>query len=246
MKDIRLLTPDDIDVRIQSVNSGGARLLLYKNARVDMNILDETFGPMNWQRTHTRDNTNCIVSVWDSEKQEWVSKEDTGTDSNMDAQKGRASDSFKRACFNWGIGRELYTAPDMFIYSTDLKTFKQDGNRYVCYDEFVVTDIQYQGRAISSVTVSNLKNNKVTTFKHKTPKRQNANAPTTNPTPKDVKPTQPTDDRPITEAEISLIHKWAEKKGMNISIVLAMANVETLEGLTAEGYNRIVKVLREM
>ena len=243
MKDIRLLTPQDIEVRIQSVNSGGVRLLLFKNARVDMNILDETFGPMNWKREHTRDNTNCIVSVWDAEKQEWVSKEDTGTDSNMDAQKGRASDSFKRACFNWGIGRELYTAPDMFIFSTDLKTFKQDGNRYVCYDEFVVTDIQYQGRAISSVTVINLKNNKVITFKHKTPIRQNANAQTTR---EDVKPTQPTDDRPITEAEISLIHKWAEKKGMNISIVLAMANVETLEGLTAEGYNRIVKVLREM
>lgn len=246
MKDIRLLGPEDIDVRIQSVNSGGARLLLYKNARVDMNILDETFGPMNWQRTHTRDNTNCIVSVWDAEKGEWVSKEDTGTDSNMDAQKGRASDSFKRACFNWGIGRELYTSPDMFIYSTDLETFKKDGNRYVCFDGFVVTDIQYQGRAISSVTVINLKNNKVTTFKHKTPKRQNANATNSRLKSEDVKPTQPTDDRPITEAEISLIHKWAEKKGMNISIVLAMANVETLEGLTAEGYNRIVKVLREM
>ena len=80
MKDIRLLKPEDIEVRIQSVNSGGVRLLLYKNARVDMNILDETFGPMNWQREHTRDNTNCIVSVWDDEKEEWVSKEDTGTD----------------------------------------------------------------------------------------------------------------------------------------------------------------------
>ena len=103
MKDIRLLRPDDIEVRIQSVNKGGARLLLYKNARVDMAILDETFGPMNWQRKHCRDNQNCIVSVWDETKGQWIEKEDTGTESNMEARKGLASDSFKRACFNWGM-----------------------------------------------------------------------------------------------------------------------------------------------
>lgn len=237
MKDIRLLKPEDIEVRIQSVNSGGVRLLLYKNARVDMNILDETFGPMNWQREHTRDNTNCIVSVWDDEKEEWVSKEDTGTDSNMDAQKGRASDSFKRACFNWGIGRELYTAPDMFVFNTDLKTFKADGNRYVCFDDFTVTDIKYNGRVISSVTIRNTKNGKELAFGDGKPKRKKSEA---------AQPTPTTSERPITDAEIATIQKWAEKKGKNISLVLAMANVETLDGLTPDGYNRIVKVLREM
>lgn len=233
MKDIRLLGPDDIEVRIQSVNSGGARLLLYKNARVDMNILDETFGPMNWTREHTRDNTNCIVSVWDENKHEWVSKEDTGTDSNMEAQKGRASDSFKRACFNWGIGRELYTAPDMFVYKANLATYEEKGNKYFCFDPFVVTDIKYQGRNIATVTIRNEKNKKVHTFGEGA-KRQNA------------EPAPDKDERPITESEIASIKKWSEKKGMNISVVLAMANVETLEGLTPDGYNRIVKVLREM
>lgn len=237
MKDIRLLKPEDIEVRIQAVNSGGVRLLLYKNARVDMNILDETFGPMNWQREHTRDNTNCIVSVWDDEKEEWVSKEDTGTDSNMDAQKGRASDSFKRACFNWGIGRELYTAPDIFIRKGDLKTYEDLGNRQSCFDRFSVADIFYEGRTIAKVTIKNDSNGKVFTFGEGKPKRKK-DEPT--------QPPPPVAERPITDNEIAAIQKWAEKKGKSISLVLAMANVDTLEGLTADGYNRIVKILREM
>lgn len=98
-----LLRAKDIDCRIQSVKSNGLVLLLYKNARVDMALLDKTVGPMNWTRSHTRDNANCVVSIWDDEKKQWISKEDTGTESNTEKEKGLASDSFKRACFNWGI-----------------------------------------------------------------------------------------------------------------------------------------------
>lgn len=103
MKQIRLLRADEIDARVAQINEKGASLLLYKDARCDMNILDETFGAMNWQRTHTRENANCIVSIWDEEKKQWISKEDTGTESNTEKEKGLASDSFKRACFNWGM-----------------------------------------------------------------------------------------------------------------------------------------------
>ena len=236
MKDIRLLRPDDIDVRIQSANKGGARLLLYKNARVDMSILDETFGAMNWQRTHTRDNTNCIVSVWDEEKKQWISKEDTGTDSNMEAQKGRASDSFKRACFNWGIGRELYTAPDIFIFKDNLDTFRKGLNdRYNCFDRFTVIDITYDGRTISAVTIRNDNNGFVQTFGNKTP---------THPTRKDVDPTHPTPETKVTKANIDAVKKAIEKKGVSISLVLGMAGVETLEGITPEEYNKVVKTVR--
>ena len=99
---------DNIDFRIQSINNGGyATILAYKDARVDMQRLDDTVGVLNWKREHTRENSNCIVSVWCEDKKTWVSKEDTGTESAAEAQKGLASDSFKRACFNWGIGREL-------------------------------------------------------------------------------------------------------------------------------------------
>lgn len=117
MKELKFrpLKAEEIDVRLGQVNNGSASFLLYKDARADMIILDETVGALNWQRKHLRDNKNCIVEIWDSEKSQWISKEDTGTESNTEAEKGLASDSFKRACFNWGIGRELYTAPNIKI-----------------------------------------------------------------------------------------------------------------------------------
>ena len=111
----RKLRADEIECRVAQVGSNYCTLLLYKDARCDMNILDETVGATNWQRKHLRDNQNCIVSIWDKEKMMWVEKEDTGTESNTEKEKGLASDSFKRACFNWGIGRELYTAPKIFV-----------------------------------------------------------------------------------------------------------------------------------
>jgi len=106
------LSINEIDFRVQSINTGGyATILAYKDARVDMNRLDSVCGPLNWKREHVRDNQNCIVSIWDETKNQWVSKEDTGTESFTEKEKGLASDSFKRACFNWGIGRELYDYP---------------------------------------------------------------------------------------------------------------------------------------
>jgi hypothetical protein len=117
--EIRLLKAEEIECRVSQIASNYCTLLLYKNARVDMNILDETFGSMNWQKHYSRDNANCTISVWDSEKSQWIEKEDTGTESFSQAEKGLASDSFKRACFNWGIGRELYTSPFIWIKKED-------------------------------------------------------------------------------------------------------------------------------
>lgn len=123
---IRRLRADEIEVRAAQVkkNAKGsvyASLLLYKDARVDQRLLDETFGPMNWQRSHEiiDGKLYCTVSIWDAEKKIWVSKQDVGTESNTEKEKGQASDSFKRACFNWGIGRELYTAPNIYIQLGD-------------------------------------------------------------------------------------------------------------------------------
>lgn len=111
----RKLRADEIEVRVGSVMNGAATLLLYKDSRVDMNVLDETVGPLYWKREHSRDNANCTVSIYNKELGEWVSKEDTGTESYTEREKGLASDSFKRACVNWGIGRELYTSPRIKI-----------------------------------------------------------------------------------------------------------------------------------
>lgn len=114
------LSVNEIDFRIQSINNGKyATILAYKDARADMNRLDDVVGALNWKREHTRDNKNCVVSIWCDDKKQWVSKEDTGTESNTEQQKGLASDSFKRACFNLGIGRELYDYPVISILLKD-------------------------------------------------------------------------------------------------------------------------------
>lgn len=112
----RPLSIEEIDFRVQSINKGGyATILAYKDARVDMNRLDEVVGPLGWRREHLNGNANCIISIWDNENKHWVSKEDTGSESQSDSAKGLASDSFKRAAFNWGIGRELYDYPVISI-----------------------------------------------------------------------------------------------------------------------------------
>lgn len=156
----RKLKADEIECRIGQIKENGLSLLLYKDARCDMNVLDETVGPMNWKREHTRDNKNCIVSIWDSEKKEWVSKEDTGTESNTEAEKGLASDSFKRSCVNWGIGRELYTAPFIWINSSscDIKKF---GDKFKCFDKFKVYRLTYTDSGdIDGLAIMNVRTNK--------------------------------------------------------------------------------------
>lgn len=113
----RNLKAEEIDVRVGNCFSWGYTLLLYKDARCDMNILDETLGAENWQRDHkeVKGNLYCGVGIWSSEKSQWIWKWDCGVESNTEKEKGEASDSFKRACVNLGIGRELYTSPQIRI-----------------------------------------------------------------------------------------------------------------------------------
>ena len=119
------LSMSQIDFRVQSVNKGKyVTILAYKDARVDMQRLDDVVGPLGWKRRHLRDNHNCVVSIFDAESNQWISKEDTGTESNAEAQKGLASDSFKRACVNWGIGRELYDYPLIKFQLSEEETVK--------------------------------------------------------------------------------------------------------------------------
>lgn len=108
------LSIEEIDFRVQSINNGGyATILAYKDARVDMNRLDEAFGPLGWKRSHRSIDGNlyCCIEVWSQYRKQWVSKEDVGVESMAEKEKGQASDSFKRAGFNWGIGRDLYDFP---------------------------------------------------------------------------------------------------------------------------------------
>jgi hypothetical protein len=160
MNMFRTLRADEIDCRIAQVKESGLSLLLYKDARCDQNILDEVVGPFNWKREHTRDNRNCIVSIKNPDTGEWVSKEDTGTESNTEKEKGLASDSFKRACFNWGIGRELYTAPFVWISAKDCN-LKESKGRLTCFDRFTVKGIGYTDGVITGLEIKNQATGKI-------------------------------------------------------------------------------------
>ena len=152
----RDLRADEIECRVQSVKQKGLVLLLYKDARVDMNILDETVGSANWQREHyeCKGNLFCRVGILERDpvtlNKEWVWKSDCGAESNTEAQKGEASDSFKRACFNWGIGRELYTAPFIWI---PVGKYNLDNGK--CYDKFEVSRITITDKRITSLEIEN-------------------------------------------------------------------------------------------
>ena len=153
----RDLTADEIECRVAQATEKGVSLLLYKDARCDQNILDETVGAFGWMRQHTRDNANCIVSIWDYTKKQWILKEDTGTESNTEKEKGLASDSFKRACFNWGIGRELYTAPFIWVNPDGCTSLKQDRDKWKCYDKFEVQKIVIENKKIVAIAIRNAK-----------------------------------------------------------------------------------------
>jgi hypothetical protein len=172
----RDLTANEIEVRIGQVKANGIALLLYKDARCDMNILDETVGAENWQREHyeCKGNLYCRVGICctanidmsgaegDILSPSWVWKSDCGTESNTEAEKGEASDSFKRACVNWGIGRCLYTAPFIWVTATDGKgqpNYKStDGKK--CYDKFVVEAIKIENKRIVGLAIKNATLNK--------------------------------------------------------------------------------------
>ena len=150
MKEIRTLAASEIDCRVGMVSQRTKKvsILLYKNARVDMAMLDELFGPEHWQRDHKEIKGNLYCGVGIQTSDGWVWKWDCGTESNTEKEKGEASDSFKRACVNWGIGRELYTAPAIWIECTDKEW--NDGKPYV---DFRVSHIAYKEREISELEI---------------------------------------------------------------------------------------------
>lgn len=149
MINFRTLYADEIETRAARCTEKGVQLLLYKDARCDMSILDETVGPGNWQRKHSEHNDNlfCMVGINtnyanDNLGSRWVWKEDAGAESNTEAEKGHASDSFKRACVNWGIGRELYTSPFIWISGAT----EQKNGKWVCSTKFYVDHIAYDDK----------------------------------------------------------------------------------------------------
>lgn len=157
----KTLEPDDIEVRVQQVTEKGCSLLLYKTARCDMRLLDEAVGGENWdcEYSEVRGMLFCTVGIrceLPSGETSWVYKSDTGTPSNMEPEKGYSSDAFKRACTKWGIGRELYTAPFIWIPSGSLqKHFKDDRGKWVCRDSFAVKKVEIVDGKIMDLEITN-------------------------------------------------------------------------------------------
>lgn len=157
----RPLTEREIEVRVARVTNAGVELLLFKDARCDMRILDETVGPENWTCGYYEHKNTLFCSVGicvnrDDGLAEWVSKDNAGAPSNMEAQKGEASDAFKRACFCWGIGRELYTAPRIFVYADKCKSIKEGKNgKMQCFDRFHVEKVRIEDGRITGLSIWN-------------------------------------------------------------------------------------------
>ncbi len=157
VKSIRLLKAAEIECRVGTIKENGLSLLLYKDARVDMKILDEVFGPTNWQRKHEMIGSSlyCSVSIWDEDKKQWIEKSDVGTESYTEKEKGQASDSFKRSCVSLGIGRELYTAPFIWITANNA-SIRQNNGKFYCNDRFKVDSIGYgEDKEIVNLTIVN-------------------------------------------------------------------------------------------
>ena len=140
---MRALKPEEIEVRIGTVGAKGVTLLLYKNARVDRQILDDTYGAMNWECDYKelKGNMYCGIGVYDADKGIFVWKWDCGTESNTEREKGEASDSFKRAGFRWGIGIELYTSPFIFLPVATVKDQYNTG-KYKMNDPYELRGIR--------------------------------------------------------------------------------------------------------
>lgn len=147
MRRFRLLTENEIECRISEIAKNGSflRLLLYKTARTDAALLDETVGADKWQNDYRVIDGKLFCGIGILEESGWVWKWNVGTESNMEAEKGQASDAMKRAGFVLGIGTELYSAPEIRI-PADKCNIKEYNGKFRCYDNFEVRKIAYDDK----------------------------------------------------------------------------------------------------
>lgn len=238
MPKFRRLYADEIDCRVQTLKEDGCSVLLYKDARVDQIILDETVGAMNWERKHSRDNANCTVSIWDADKAQWVSKEDTGTESQTEAEKGLASDSFKRACFNWGIGRELYTAP--FIWINCKNEADKKTGKLRCPYRFKVSKIGYDDRGnINQLVIVNQYFEEVFTLGGKT-----KSTPKKEETRKEEPKTETVKEELVDEKDIDFLVSEMNRTGTSERIILYNYKVKSLSEMTKTQFENAVKIFK--
>lgn len=240
---IRLLRADEIECRVGTASEKGISLLLFKDARVDQKILDEMFTPFGWKRSHQviDGNLYCTVEVWDEKKGQWIGKQDVGTMSYSEKEKGQASDSFKRACVNWGIGRELYTAPFIWIPADKVRLQKK-GDKYVTYDQFAVYAIGYsRDREICSLEIRNGKGIPVFSM-------QSAAGGSGQGAPVKTKGTGSTAEvikDALADKNRQLLLKELERTGVSLETVLQRYQISELGKMTPKMYQNAISGLRK-
>lgn len=224
---VRLLNADEIECRISAINEKGLSLLLYKDARVDQKILDETFGMFGWKRSHQciEGNLYCTVEIKNRETGEWITKQDVGTTGYTEKEKSQASDSFKRVCFNWGIGRELYSAPFIWVPASKVQIQKRE-NKYYCNESFHVGDILYnESREITGLSIMNDKNSVIFEWK-----AQNRN-------------TEKKEAYSLTKKQMDGLATELKRTGVEMDAVKKRYHIEDIGQMSEEQYNKVMLAL---
>ncbi len=253
---VRLLRSDEIECRVAMVNEKGLSLLLFKDARVDQKILDETFTPFGWRRTHQSIDGNlyCTVEIWDKEKCQWIAKQDVGTVSYSEKEKGQASDSFKRACFNWGIGREMYSAPFIWVPAEKVD-IKLKGDRYVTSERFSVQSISYnEQREIVSLVIVNSKGYKVFETGKRQWQGQDAGRNSIGSNAVDIKEaginsgirstSTDTGTGIVTDIQRRALEKELQRTGVLLETVLGRYSIYSMDEMTEEIYTKALNSLK--
>jgi hypothetical protein len=238
------LPATEIECRVQQVKEKGLCLLLYKTARVDANALDEVVGAMNWQNDFKviNDNLYCGIGILDEDTKNWVWKWDCGTESNTEKEKGEASDSFKRAGFKWGIGRELYSAPFTWISSDKANIKPIDASakivKYSTFDKFEVEEIVYDGNKIVALTIKNTTKG-IIAFNLDLRKKQKQTAPPKKQTEEVIS------DNKINKVQVAQIKAEMKRTGVQESVILSTYNLSKFEDMEIGSFDGAMRRFKQ-
>ena len=178
--EFRDLRPEELEVRVgntlknQKGETYAFQVMIYKTARADMQVLDETLGVFGWKNNYyqVKNTMVCSISIWDSEKQQWINKDNGGDDDfNTEQIKAELSDSMKRAGFNVGIGRKLYTLNKLYMV-IEISEENTTKSRYA------VQDIEYDKLGITHIVIINTKTKKVVLDQYRKDIGRSAKVPT--------------------------------------------------------------------
>ena len=252
MQKIRALKANEIEVRVQQVTEKGAQLLVYKDSRCDKRILDETFGILGWKNKYEeiKGNLYCTISIWDEDSKQWVDKCDCGVESFSEKEKGEASDAFKRAGFNVGIGRELYTR---IFYFANVPTVKNDKGKFDLknkYEKFRVSEIETneEQEKIEKIKIVDSKDNVVFSYGYKKPEPTNESAKATKEATKPAKnEEEPANPKTITDAQKKLINTLLSKQEDREQAkkdLYAKFNITTIKGISSDLAKQMIESLK--